>query len=82
MFVLLGFMHSTMYTVNHDVLESVALFVSHGSRMSYLDGYFSDFAWAVSSSKAFSSETKDDSVSGSKGIAVKVAWCRTGQEDG
>ena len=35
--------------------------------------YFSNFAWDVSSSKAFSSETKDALVGGAKGIAVKVA---------
>ena len=41
MLALLGSMHSTMYTVNHDVLDSVALFVPHGSRASYLAGFTS-----------------------------------------
>ncbi|TDH71209.1 uncharacterized protein CCR75_005996 [Bremia lactucae] len=66
-----------MYTVNHDVLDSVALFVSHGSRASYLDGVLLRFCMGCELLQGFSNETKDASVGSAKGITVKVAWCRT-----
>lgn len=44
--------------------------------------YFFDFAWAVRSFKPFASDTKEASVGGAKGIAVKSAGCRTVQGDG